>query len=309
MLLLYMLQQKKTKKKKQNSYSIYQICGYSIYSENIILNENIPKCDSLKLCCKNCNNCLCNAICSTLTFCPCDACDEEKEENYDDYTCCCCWCCNLDQIVYNKNNEFFCYCYQEKRKSKWCNEYIIKEITKDVFPLIVIYFILQFTVIGFERQISNNTNIYINITDDNNNTNTNDTHIINETDINNNTDYIYSNYFTLFTEVINNYKNQTNNDSYFKENIIFIFVFLGSFILFLYLTISFSRIIVECCNHENNKKRKGKISKLSNQILNGTYGIVLFNSVFSFIFSCFELSKNEGLKNIIEILIIFIFQF
>ena len=79
-------------------------------------------------------------------------------------------------------------------------------------------------------------------------------------------------------------------------------VFISSFIWFLYFTISFSRIVYiynifcdkdkENKDKENGKQRESKIeivTKLSNKILNGIHGILLFNGVFSIIFSIFYL--------------------
>jgi hypothetical protein len=48
------------------------------------------------------------------------------------------------------------------------------------------------------------------------------------------------------------------------------------------------------------KKRKEKISDLSDKILTGIHGIYLFNTVFSFIFSWFEIVKKNRLKEMEE---------
>ena len=49
---------------------------------------------------------------------------------------------------------------------------------------------------------------------------------------------------------------------------------------------------------EKNISRKEALTKLSNDILNGTHGIVLFNGAFSLIFSSFYLSyMSEDIKN------------
>ena len=84
----------------------------------------------------------------------------------------------------------------------------------------------------------------------------------------------------------------------------YITVFISTFILFFYFTLSFCRFfrsekeIIENENEEDKEKdnviKKAKtketITKLSNEILNGTHGILLFNGVFSLIFSSFYLS-------------------
>ena len=87
-------------------------------------------------------------------------------------------------------------------------------------------------------------------------------------------------------------------------------IFISSFILFLYLTRSFTRMFCwdnkfddedeEDKDKENGEKKftkKEAITKLSNEILNGTHGILLFNGVFSLIFSSFYLSHiSEDIK-------------
>ena len=46
-----------------------------------------------------------------------------------------------------------------------------------------------------------------------------------------------------------------------------------------------------------SNKQKDWISFLSNNILNGTFGILLFNGVFSLIFSLYFLLHNQGEEN------------
>ena len=59
---------KKDKKtKKEDSFNICQICGYTIYSQNIIdKNRIIPKCETLKLIGKSFKNCFNETICDIL---------------------------------------------------------------------------------------------------------------------------------------------------------------------------------------------------------------------------------------------------
>ena len=167
---------------------------------------------------------------------------------------CCCNDCKYDPDDYNKDQEDFRYCYKAQRKSFWCNKFMANKTQKKIFPKMIQYFILQLTTIGFEKQYEK-------------------------------------------------YKNQ--ND----DIIIWVAVFISTFALFFYLTLSFTRIffnenevkvdddnefIFE--NRKNKKtdkgpKKKELISKLSNEILNGTYGILVFNGIFSLIFSIFYLSN------------------
>mgnify|MGYP006873052861 CR=1 FL=1 len=87
-----------------------------------------------------------------------------------------------------------------------------------------------------------------------------------------------------------------------------IIICISTFFLFLYLTLSFSRLLRKKnegdkynqnteinSNSLNNKKLednnqpnfKDKIGEISNDMLNGTFGILFFNGVFSFVFSLF----------------------
>ena len=130
------------KKKVEGSHRICEICGYTIYSENIVLNLNPPCCECCKLLCGTCLNCV-NMALSSLCCCL------NKEEK-DEFNCCYC-CCEKNDKIYKKNNEFFCYCYQAKRKQNWFNKFITSEIQKKIFPYMLEYFFLQFLTIGFEK--------------------------------------------------------------------------------------------------------------------------------------------------------------
>ena len=76
----------------------------------------------------------------------------------------------------------------------------------------------------------------------------------------------------------------------------FIIIFVSTFILFFYLTLSFAKYLREnfskYTDEDNSKKGKKEIiSQISNDILNGTHGIFVFNGVFSLIFSSFYLAS------------------
>ena len=87
----------------------------------------------------------------------------------------------------------------------------------------------------------------------------------------------------------------------------FVAVFISTFILFFYFTLSCSRLISQINDEDLDSEKKeddkkttklGMISKLSNEILNGTLGILMFNCLFSFIFSIFYLSyMSEEVKS------------
>ena len=128
-----------TKNEKQkneigNTYRVCQICGYTIYSENIVLNLNPPCCECCKLLCITCGGCV------TMTTCSLCCCLSEEEKNDFDNCFCCCECCQKNDNTYKKNTEFFCYCYQAKRKQNWFNKFITSEIQKKIFPYMLEYF-------------------------------------------------------------------------------------------------------------------------------------------------------------------------
>jgi hypothetical protein len=219
--------------------------------------------------------------------------EEVKNENIDEYSLCTPCNCNCDEIAYDKKDECFCFCYQERRKSNWFYKYINNHITRTIFPYIIEYFCLRFTTIGFERKcklISRN-----NIINNTNDTNYNNTNPINETEINNSTNFIYLN---IFRYLANNFTEEVNNDSN-SIDIIFIYTFLGSFILFFYFTISFSRLIKQTFDRKENPEKRIIFVELSEEILLGSHGIYIFNAVFSLVFSIVELSTNN-LTDIIE---------
>ena len=237
------------KKSKENEYSICQICGYTIYSEDIILKKNTPKCECIKLYFKTIKNFCNQSVCSLLTC-------SEEDDNKD--KCCCC-CVEYNEKDYEKNKEFFCYCYQAKRKQNWFNKFITNESHIKLFPYMLEYFIIQLTTIGFEAQYVFNV----------------------EKDCN---------------------KNNTSVKTHceFKERGYFLLFFIVTFILFFYLTLSFSRIFknMRTAKSSINKKLKRKklTYKISNEILDGAHGIVFFNSIISFTLSLLkEINPNKDI--------------
>ena len=46
-----------------------------------------------------------------------------------------CKCCEKNKIDYKKNKEFFCYCYQAKRKHYWFNKFITSDTQKKFFRI------------------------------------------------------------------------------------------------------------------------------------------------------------------------------
>ena len=97
---------------------------------------------------------------------------------------------------------------------------------------------------------------------------------------------------------------QENIKCEFKEREYFLFIFILTFILFFYLTLSFSRVFKNIrTNYEAKKSpinqilNKKKLTyKISSEILDGAYGVVFFNSIISFTFSLLkEIDKEKEL--------------
>ena len=262
-----------------NEYSICQICGYIIYSQNIIKDKSPPLsgfkkfiksfCEAIKLCCESTNHC-CNivgcSLCNRVRVC------EKKEnenngnnENDDNeinncecYCCCCCPEYNKDD--YKKKKEFFCYCYQMERKSYRCDQFFTNKIQKKIVPYMLVYFSLQLTTIAFQQ--------------------------IHE-----------------------------DKKNYFVHKKTFMLIFLSCFYFFFYFSISLYRFNTMVENDDTNgdddmdndkeelfqnnfpeeddkiqkvirkSKKSDNVSKMSHETKNGLFAILLFNGTFSFIFS------------------------
>ena len=115
------------------------------------------------------------------------------------------------------------------------------------------YFYLQFLTIAFEYQYSEFSE---------------DKSFQNNMDENNNRKYI----FTL-------------------DNLYFFFIFFGTFFLFFYFTLSFNSII-NLFNESNKTKGINFVKKISNGILDGAHGILIFNGAFSLVLSALYLSNK-----------------
>ena len=86
------------------------------------------------------------------------------------------------------------------------------------------------------------------------------------------------------------YEKYKNENVHIKTRIS---VYVLSFILFFYFTLSFNKIFFNKDKKTENNKQD-KISMLSNEILHGTHGILIFNSVFSVVFSVIYLFYTEN---------------
>jgi hypothetical protein len=149
--------------------------------------------------------------------------------------CCCCYCIkDLDDKEYDKEEHFFCYCYQGQRKLKWFNKLVRNKTQKKLVPIMLEFFILQLTTIGFEKMYN---------------------------DIN---DQEY------------NYFETSKNVRIYNS------IFIISLLLFFYLTISFGSLFNFITKSKQFQQIKGLVETISNDILNGTYGILIFNAFYSF---------------------------
>mgnify|MGYP006916099093 CR=1 FL=1 len=161
----------------KNKYRVCEICGYIIYSQNIVLNPNPRCCECITLLCETLLNCINIAFC-TIISCKCINCDnkEDAEQNgdkkiensndkIDDYqenennTCCNC-CLEYKEDDYKKNKEFFCYCYQAERKHYWFNRFLTNEVQRKLLPYMAEYFLLQLLICAFEKHYNLNSQNY-----------------------------------------------------------------------------------------------------------------------------------------------------
>ena len=246
---------------------VCQIFGYTIYSNlytNKVLNksdyeeekkEEIKKirglltilgviwnfikyyilklCECIKLLFFSCKSCCDEIICGY--FC----CGKKNAK------CCLCCCCNsISEKQYDINEHFFCYCYKGQRKLKWFDKLIRNETQKKLIPIMMEFFILQLTTIGFEK-------IYNDMNDD---------------------EY-------------DNFGDETNVRIYNG-------IFILSLLFFLYITISFGSLFNYLTKDEKFQSLKGFVETISNDILNGTYGVIIFNAFYSFYFSIKFLIKG-----------------
>ena len=194
-----------------------KIIGLIVYCSCYCFECTKLLCDTLRSCC---NEIVCSFFCCS-----------NDPKNY----CCCCCIPNMTNDDYEQKEQFFCYCYQSKRKIKWFNKLMRDKTQRKLMPVLLEYFILQLTTIGLEKKYSEFS------------------------------DEGYEN----FRE-----KNYVGNIGG---------IFLLSLLLFIYLTYSFGTIFNVTTTQD--VLFKGVVESLSNKILNGTYGIIIFNGFYSFVFS------------------------
>jgi len=55
-----------------------------------------------------------------------------------EFKCKCCNCCEYNEEDYDKDTQYFCYCYQEKGFCEWLDKFITKDIQKEIIPSMVL---------------------------------------------------------------------------------------------------------------------------------------------------------------------------
>ena len=132
---------KKKKVKRIIKEKVCQICGYLIYKENLTINK--------LSCCSSCCECITLPVKSLANCCNKVFCNIFNIQENNNYECCC--SCNYHESDYDRNEVYFSYCYQEKRKQKWFNLWLTNEVQKKLFPYMLKYFFLQIISIGFQK--------------------------------------------------------------------------------------------------------------------------------------------------------------
>ena len=298
---------KKSKKKgeakiKKKSIKICKICGYIIYSEHRKKNSSNPKkcCQNCRLCCKLgcesiqncCNKTFCNVI-KNFCCCCCKCCRKIS---------CFCKCCEYKRDDYQKEKEVFHYCFKEKGWCLWLNDFAANKTVEQIFPYLVLYFMLHLTTCGFENHYEkikqkNPTAFSMEIwlplfiitfilffyytlsfsrfisfiKNKNGENNESD---INKKDSNDSLSSITENNNECLINTDETNSQNNNNESIIISN-------------------DNSMISKQNTQKSNSSTKsndkKDWISLLSYNILNGTFGILLFNGVFSIVFSIYYL--------------------
>ena len=268
---------------KSITHRVCDIFGYSCYCESINLNDNAMNCCLHKLClCMitfiTCLQLVYHSFCNYLykMFCFCQPTDDDDYLEY-----------SRVKLGFKKNNECFCYCYQTKRIQLWIHEYLTSDVQREIFPFMIEYFILKLLTVAFEKQYFNLMN------NKQSEPHTNLTFELN-----------YTNFLNL-NQFSNEIKNFTNNKGNLVDNksdilklgdVYILLAFIGTFILFFYFTFSFEPVISGFKDESKyfKKTKLVKTMKLSNKILIGTHGILIFDGFYALIFTSLYLSNSEN---------------
>ena len=154
------IKKKKKNNEKENKYNIYQICGYTIYKQNIKKNKKIAKCECIKLFGKSLKICFDELFENNEYNTEFDRLVQglSNKENKNNKCCncckcCCCCCCEYNDVSYEQNEVSFYYCYQGERKYSWFKNYISSQSQKKIIPFLFNYFYLSFIVILFDVKL------------------------------------------------------------------------------------------------------------------------------------------------------------
>lgn len=135
------------KEKFSDNFSVYQIFGFTIYKENLIT-TNKPKHNNCCLLCESIRNCCDDIVC----YANCNSIICRQIEKKEACSCCCCCCCpEYNEEDYTKNDFTFCYFYQGRRKQKWLHSFLVNKTQEELIPYMTQYFFLQLIVIGFDK--------------------------------------------------------------------------------------------------------------------------------------------------------------
>ena len=192
---------KNKKKVREDSYAVYQIFGFTIYKETINTN-NEPIQNNFCLCCESIRNC-CDEIVLKAN-CNCIFCDQCDELNF----CCCCCCPEYNEEDYTPNQFLFCFFYQGQRKQKWFHSFLVNKTQEELIPYMTLYFFLQLFVIGFNKT----------------------------------------------------YEERDSSDG-LDDNLNFLKVFIITFCLFFYITITFSYFSSDFINYKDDDEEKKEDKK------------------------------------------------
>lgn len=275
-----------------DSYRVCEICGFVFYCEDKSMEDyKEPSCccccwECIKLTCCNGFNCLCMILYSLGFYllnllCCCCIKDDKGDECCNDYKESPCYF--YDKYDYEKKHQCFCYCYESNRWQKYIYKYLTSDVQITVFPYLIEYFILKLMTSAFEKQ-------YLNFEEKKEFQNSNNT---NNTNFKNLTNLLE---FTGFLNEANNFTDSTkdndeNNIFSYKEYILTYIIFIGTFVCYFYFTLTF-QIIIKIVYQGLNIKNKNK-SSISNRILEGLHGILIFDGLYALIFSSIYLTNNE----------------
>jgi len=129
------LNEKKEEKKEEKSKSccdkiciwnfFYEFLHCICYIEKVRAKNKKPGAGCCKLCCETCCN-YCELVFCNNNLVNCA--NSKNEKN------CCCNYCRYNEDDYNKEYQFFCFCYQDKGCCNWINKFITNEAQKDIIP-------------------------------------------------------------------------------------------------------------------------------------------------------------------------------